>query len=90
MSKLGLVFFTQDQDCFVVPMKPDRPRLRRVLGVDSREPDDLFLAQATIDVPAESISEVEHGALPIRREYSGDLLACTVSEHHGHGFAKLL
>jgi hypothetical protein len=42
-------------------MKPDRPRLRRVVGVDSREPDDLFLAQATIHVPAESTSHLTWG-----------------------------
>ena len=60
MAQLGLVLFTENQDRSAVPMKPDRPGLRRVVGIDGSEPDDLLLAKATIDVPAESAAEVYH------------------------------
>jgi hypothetical protein len=60
------------------------------VGVDRREPDDLFLAQAPIDVPAESTGEIEHGVLPMRRGYPGMSSGAPRHWHHGQGFAKLL
>jgi hypothetical protein len=62
MAQLGLVFFTEDQDRFTIPMKPDRPRLRPSVRIDGRKPDDLLSTKATIHVPAESAIEVYHGA----------------------------
>ena len=41
MPQLGLASFTENQDRLVVPMKPDRPRLGCIVGIDGGEPDYL-------------------------------------------------
>jgi hypothetical protein len=61
MAQLGLVPFAEDQNSFAVPMKPDRPRLRRVVRIDGGQPDDLLLAQATVYVTPKSSAEIKHG-----------------------------
>ncbi len=52
MPQLGLVSFTENQDRLVVPMKPDRPRLGCIVGIDGGEPDYLLFAKPAPDVSA--------------------------------------
>ena len=52
------------------------------MGIDGGEPDDLLLAKATIDVPAESAAEVYHPDLLITCGHSKKLAQMLVSDYH--------
>ncbi len=48
MAHFGRGGLAQDQDGLTIPMKPDRPGLRRMMRVYGREPDDVLLAETTL------------------------------------------
>ena len=52
MTELGFAAFTENQDRLVIPMKPNRPRLGRIVEIDGGEPDYLLFAKSALDVPA--------------------------------------
>jgi len=64
MPQLCLLSFAEDQNSFAIPMKPDRPRLRRVVRIDGGQPDDLLLPEATVNVPPKSAAEIQHVGPP--------------------------
>ena len=60
MAHLGRRRLAKDQDGLTVPMKPDRPGLRRALRAYGREPDDLLLAEATLYFASDRGVEIGH------------------------------
>ena len=52
MTELGFASFTENQDRLVIPMKPNRPRLGRIVEIDGGEPNYLLFAKSALDVPA--------------------------------------
>jgi hypothetical protein len=60
MAHFGCRRLAKDQDGLTVPMKPDRPGLRRVMRVYGREPDDLLLAEATLYLASDWGIEIGH------------------------------
>jgi hypothetical protein len=60
MPQLGFASLAEDQKSLAVPMKPHRPRLRRVFRIDGREPDDLLLLETALYMMAEFGVEVQH------------------------------
>src|SRR5574341_741299 len=60
MLQLGCVPLAKVQHGLTVPVEPNRPWLRTVMRVDRREPNDLLLAEASVDPTPESGCEVNH------------------------------
>jgi hypothetical protein len=50
VPQFGLLPFAEDQNRLAIPVKPHRPRLRCVLRINCRQPDDLLFTKPVIPV----------------------------------------